>query len=73
MFRRASFWISREKYNLGFLGKRRIGEELEVSKTRKMTLVGFRTFCLGHIIQTPQTSMRIIFPRPPNHPNMLQQ
>ena len=45
--------FSKKKKDLGFMGrKRRIGDELEVLKTRQMILVGFPGFSGGQIIQT---------------------
>ena len=47
--------------------KIRLGDELEVLKTRKMMCV-FPGFSRGQIIQTSQTPTRMIFLRPPNLP-----
>ena len=73
---RVFFDFSR-KYDLGFLGQKRIiGDELQVLKTRKMIFGGFPEFSLGQIKKTRHTSMRMIFrvpPTSPNHPNMLRQ
>ena len=69
IFRRASFWIFQEKWDLGFLGqKRRIGDELQVLKTRKMILVVFLTF--HRCVTKKLVAHRCVwfFPMPPNLP-----
>ena len=66
------FFYFQTKHDVGSLGtKRRIGDELEVLKTRRMSLVGFRASPLTKCFKTQPDRLLWFFrvlPRPPKPP-----